>query len=131
MVGYRLPVITKRPHSLLPTKIRWLPQDTRSCLSRVRSQITALRQMSSRALQDCLGPRFLCPVVLPVPVRLPSSAWRQPIHQHHIHCPAHRKWDGGWRASHSPLKTQEPDISHPFSAGWPESDMTTPSSKGV
>jgi len=62
-------------------------------------------------------------VVLPVPVGLPSSAWRKPIHQHHIHCPAHRKWEGGWRATQSLLKTQGLDISHPFSAGWPESDM--------
>lgn len=38
------------------------------------------------------------------PGGLPSSAWLMPVYQHHIHVPAHGKWEGEWRAAHSLLR---------------------------
>lgn len=78
--------------------------------SRAGSETTALRPMSSRAPQDHLGLRFPCAAVQPSAVELPSSACLRPTHQQHVHFPAHRQWEGGWRAPHSLL--EDPGVEH-------------------
>lgn len=78
--------------------------------SRAGSETTALRPMSSRAPQDHLGLRFPCAAVQPSAVELPPSACVRPTHRQHVHFPAHRQWEGGWRAPHSLL--EDPGVEH-------------------